>query len=213
MKIIFFGDSIFDAKRVRGCDDAGRVPEEPSREPGAYGSGLVFMVATQLYCDKPNYYEVLNRGIGGDRLPQLYARINLDVWRENPDVVTIMVGANDMPRKNNPNTTDIERWGRLYRMMIEETLERLPGVKIMLCETYAPKDVYRELVKPYVEETRRIAKEFSLPCVSFQDKVDEALEKYGLYTCFYDGGHPNLVGSKVLADEWLRVFREEVVKE
>ena len=213
MKIIFFGDSITDANRKRSNDDAGRVPEEYSNEPRALGSGYVFMVATELYYEKPNHYQILNRGIGGDRLPQLYARIALDVWRENPDVLTIMVGANDMPRKNNPNVTDIERWGRLYRMMIEETLERLPDIKIILCETYAPRDVYRELVKPYVEETRKIAKEFSLPCVSFQDKVDEALEKYGLYTCFHDGGHPNLVGSKVLADEWLRVFRQETARE
>ena len=213
MKIIFFGDSTFDAKRVRGSTEAGRIPEERITDPGSYGSGIVFMAATQLYYDKPNYYEILNRGIGGDRLPQMYARINLDVWREEPDVLTIIAGANDMPSKSNLNVTDIARWGRLYRMMIEETLERLPNVKIMLCETYAPRDVYREMVKPYVEETRKIAKEFNLPCVSFQDKVDEALVKYGLYTCFYDGGHPNLVGSKILADEWLRVFKEEVEKE
>ena len=213
MKIIFFGDSTVDAKRLRGCDDAGRVPEEYITDPGSYGSGFVFLAATELYYEKPNYYQILNRGIGGDRLPQLYARIALDVWREQPDVLSIMVGANDMPREKNPNPTDITRWGRLYRMMIEETLERLPDVKIVLCELYAPREEFRELVKPYNEEIRKIAQEFSLPCVSFQDKVDEALEKYGLRTCFYDGGHPNLVGSKIIADEWLRVFKEQDEKE
>ena len=99
MKIIFFGDSGTDSNRQRGCDDAGRVPEEYSNEPRALGSGYVFLTATQLYYEKPGYYQVLNRGIAGDRLPQLYARINLDVWREKPDVINIWVGGNDLPRE------------------------------------------------------------------------------------------------------------------
>ena len=63
MKIIFFGDSGTDSNRQRGCDDAGRVPEEYSNEPRALGSGYVFLTATQLYYEKPAYYQVLNRGI------------------------------------------------------------------------------------------------------------------------------------------------------
>ena len=213
MKIIFFGDSITDANRKRSNDDAGRAPEEYSNEPRALGSGYVFMVATELYYEKPNYYQILNRGIGGDRLPQLYARIALDVWREQPDVVSIMIGANDMQRGKNPNATDIQRWGRVYRMMIEDTLEKCPDTKIILCEPYTPRVEHKEMIAPYAEETRKIAKEFSLTCISFQEKVDEALEKYGLENCCYDGGHPSPVGSKVLADEWLRVFRQETAQE
>ena len=42
MKILFFGDSITDASRKRGSDDAGRVSEQPNDFPQAYGSGYVF---------------------------------------------------------------------------------------------------------------------------------------------------------------------------
>ena len=93
MKILFFGDSITDASRERGSVEAGRVVETYSNYPKAYGCGFVFLTATQLFYEKPNYYQILNRGIGGDRLPQLYARIQLDVWNEVPDVLSILAGS------------------------------------------------------------------------------------------------------------------------
>lgn len=212
MKIIFFGDSITDSKRVRGSDDAGRVAEEYSLEPNRFGSGFVFLTATQLYYDKPNYYQILNRGIGGDRLPQLYARIQLDVWNEKPDVLSILVGANDMCRESNPNSTELERWGRIYRMMIQDTLERLPNIKIILCEPFARMQ-HKERMQPYAREAKKIAEEFNLPFVSLQAKLEDAVKIYGMDSCFYDGAHPNLVASKIISDEWLRVFKEEVIKE
>ena len=213
MKIVFFGDSITDANRKRSNDDAGRAPEEYSNEPRALGSGYVFLTATQLYYEKPGYYQVLNRGIAGDRLPQLYARINLDIWREKPDVLNIWVGGNDLPREKNPNPTDLKRWSRLYRMMIEETLERLPDTKIMICEPFWPREAYREMVRGYAIEARKIAEEYSLPFVELQEKLNEAVKVYGAENCYYDGVHPSPVASKIISDEWLRVFKEEVIKE
>lgn len=215
MKIIFFGDSGTDANRKRGCDDAGRVPEEYSNEPRALGSGYVFLTATQLYYDKPNYYQVLNRGIAGDRLPQLYARINLDVWREKPDVLNIWVGGNDLPREKNPNPTDLVRWGKIFRAMIQETLERLPDIKIMICEPFWPRPVpaYKEMARAYAIEARKIAEEFNLSFVPLVDELDKAVEVYGYENCYYDGVHPSPVASKVISDAWLRVFKAEVDKD
>lgn len=213
MKILFFGDSGTDSNRLRGCDDAGRVPEQYSNEPRALGSGYVFLTATQLYYEKPGYYQVLNRGIGGDRLPQLYARINLDVWREKPDVLNIWVGGNDLPREKNPNSTDLARWSKIYRMMIQETLERLPDIKIIICEPFWPRETYKDMVREYAIEARKIAKEFHLPFVPLQEKLQKAVEKYGVENCYYDGVHPAPVASKIISDEWLRVFKKEIEKE
>ena len=217
MKIIFFGDSLTDSNRERGSEEPGRVKEVYSDTPRAYGSGYVFMVASQLFYEKPNFYQILNRGIAGDRLPQMYARIQLDVWGENPDVLSILVGANDAKRVSNPNYTDLERWGRLYRTMIRETQERFPEIKIMICGTYdlrSNADVeYCNTRIAYAHEAKKIAEEFNLPFVSLQEVVEKAIEKYGLETCFYDRAHPNLVGSKIIADEWLKVFRKEILGE
>ena len=210
MKIIFFGDSITDATRKRGSDDAGRVAEKYVNDPNAYGSGYVFLTATQLYFDRPNYYEIINRGIGGDRLPQLYARIQLDVWNDNPDVLSILIGYNDLNINMNPNYTDLSRWGRIYRMMISDTMEKCPKTKIMICEPFTLISERRPMMIEYAEEAKKIAAEFNLPFVSIQAKMDAALEKYGMEACLHDGTHPNLVGSKVISDAWLETFKREV---
>ena len=136
MKILFLGDSITDADRIRGSLDAGRVQETYSDTPKAYGYGYVFLTAAQLFYEKPNYYTILNRGIGGDRLPQVYARIQLDVWNENPDVLSILIGTNDIDSGTNTNYTDIERWGRIYRDLIKDTKIKCPNTKIIICEPF-----------------------------------------------------------------------------
>lgn len=213
MKILFFGDSITDASRTRGSSDAGRVAEQSSIFPQAYGTGYVFLTAAQLLYEKPNTYQIINRGIGGDRLPQLYARIQLDVWNEQPDVLSIFVGINDMDTGINPNCTDIKRWGRVYRMMLCDTKEKCPNTKVIICEPYSMREEYRSIISQYAAEAKKIAEEFSLPFVQLQDKLDKAVEIYGMQTCFYDGTHPNVVGSKVISDAWLETFKREIVKE
>lgn len=37
-----------------------------------------------------------NRGIAGDRIAGLYARIKKDIWNLNPDMVSILIGINDV---------------------------------------------------------------------------------------------------------------------
>lgn len=211
MKILFFGDSITDSNRRCGSVDAGRVQEEYSIEPRSYGSGFVFLTATQLFLEKPNYYQILNRGISGDRLPQLYARIQLDVWNEKPDVLSILVGYNDVAKPTNCNCTDLARWGNLYRTMIRETQERCENIKIIICEPFAlRKTRVNDGILEYAAEAKKIAKEFGLPFVELQEKMDKATDVYGMEACCYDGVHPNLVGSKVIADVWLEVFKEKL---
>lgn len=217
MKIVFFGDSITDASRERGSSDAGRVRESYSTHPNAYGSGYVFLTATKLFSEKPNYYKILNRGIGGDRLPQFYARIQLDVWNEEPDILSILVGVNDVNTGKNQNFTDLERWGRIYRMMLRDTQERCPNTKIIICEPFSlSKDSTEKTskqfntVQEYAAEAKKIAEEFCLPFVSLQDKMDKAAQIYGVEACCYDGVHPNLVGSKIISDAWLNVFRHQI---
>lgn len=91
MKILFFGDSITDMSRNRN---------ENAEEIYTYGSGYPMLVASALYRKNPLEYQVINRGIGGDRSVDLYARIKRDVWNLNPDVLSILVGINDRPLQN-----------------------------------------------------------------------------------------------------------------
>ena len=95
-------------------------------------------------------------------------------------------------------------------MMISDTIERCPKTKIIICEPFAieRKDTIRE----YAIEAKKIAEEFGLPFVELQEKMERAVETYGLQACLFDGVHPNIVGSKVISNAWLEVFKKQVLK-
>ena len=68
--ILFFGDSITDADRDRKTDDL----------PFGLGRGYVFLLEGELSEKYPMQYRVLNRGVGGNNVTDLYARAKVDCW-------------------------------------------------------------------------------------------------------------------------------------
>ena len=114
MKILFFGDSITDMGRSRECDKPSQIH--------SYGSGYPIFVASDLYRENPNAHEVFNRGISGHRIVDLYARIKKDVWNLKPDVLSILIGINDVWHEvSYQNGVEVERFEKVYRMIIEDS--------------------------------------------------------------------------------------------
>ena len=209
MKIIFYGDSITDMNRLR--DDVSAVPFK-------LGNSYALVTGAYLVGKNPTGYDVLNKGISGNRIVDLYARIKKDVWNEQPDVLSILVGVNDVWHEiQNGNGIDIVRFEKIYRMLIEDTLERLPNLKIMLLEPFvlegsATKEKYEEFlaVKDYAKVVKKLANEYGLVFVELQSRFDEYCEKYGSQILLYDGVHPNLVGTKIISDAWIEAFESEI---
>ena len=208
MKILFYGDSITDMARSRDMDG----------QAFGYGVGYVNSVASSLKYENPEKYEIINRGISGNRVVDLYARIKADVWNHNPDLISILIGINDVWHEiYNKNGVDLERFEKVYRMLIEDTKKRLPNVKFILCEPFvligrATEEKYEEFleVKKYAAVVKKLAEEYNLLFVALQDKLDEAAEKHGAAHYLYDGVHPDIAGGKLIAEEWLKVFRAHV---
>lgn len=209
MKILFLGDSITDMSRVRNSD--GKVE--------SYGDGYVFLVAGKLLSENPQKYEIINRGISGNRVVDLYARIKGDVWNQQPDVLSILIGVNDVWHElgENPNGVELTRWEKVYRMLIEDTQEKLPNTKIMILEPFVLhgratdfNDKYEDFqqVKGYAAKAKELAKEYGLTFVPLQEKFDEAAEKYGAQYYLYDGVHPDVAGAALIAGEWLKAFEK-----
>ena len=210
MKIVFFGDSITDAGRSR----------EEDHTASCYGHGYVKYIVGDLIASNPTKYEVYNRGISGNRIVDLYARVKSDVWNLQPDVLSILIGVNDIWHEIAlKNGVDLVRFEKVYRMMIEETLERLPNVKVILCEpfvltgtaTFENMSEFLE-VKQYAKVVERLAQEYGLYFLPLQEKLEEAAKKYSpeLYLC--DGVHPATAGAKLIADEWLQFYKKELDK-
>ncbi len=179
----------------------------------------MFFVAGKLLSDNPQKYEIINRGISGNRIVDLYARIKGDVWNQKPDVLSILIGVNDVWHElgEHPNGVELSRWEKIYRMIIEDTKERLPYTKIMILEPFVLhgsatdfNDKYEDFqqVKLYAAKAKSLADEYGLKFVPLQKKFDEVTEKYGAQYYLYDGVHPDVAGAALIAGEWLKAFKE-----
>lgn len=111
-KVIFFGDSITEAG-VR---------------PGGYIVKVGDLAAKE---NKSAQYDFIGSGIGGNKVYDLYLRLEDDVLSKNPDVVVIYIGVNDVWHKQSHGTgTDYDKFEKFYNALIKKILTR--GAKIIL---------------------------------------------------------------------------------
>ena len=209
MKIIFFGDSITDMNRFRDHAD-GTVY--------SYGVGYTNFLVGDLSYREPGKYEFINRGISGNRIVDLYARIKIDVWNHKPDVLSILIGVNDVWHEiSRENGVELDRWERIYRTLIEETKERLPDVKIIICEPFILEGSATDgeerferflAVKEYAKVAKKIASDYHLTFVPLQEKFDEMTKNCDNSCYLFDGVHPTAAGARLIANEWLKAFEK-----
>ncbi len=211
MKIVMFGDSITDMSH-HGAP--GTVE--------SYGDGYPYVVFSKLCERDPLKHQVINKGISGNRTVDLYARIKRDVWNLEPDVLSILIGVNDIWHDlgEEPNGVDLERFERVYRMIIEETMQKLPNIKIMLMEPFilhgraVDFHGYEKFapVFDYAKVVKKLAEEYGLVFIPLQEKFTEAAKLHGEECYLFDGVHPHVAGATLIANEWMKAFTEKVEK-
>ena len=209
MKILFYGDSITDAGRDRETDF----------QPASYGGGYVKYVVEQLVQAGYPIENLINRGISGNRIVDLYARIKVDCWNLQPDFISILIGVNDIWHElDYKNGVELDRFEKVYRMLIEDTKAKLPNVKMMLCEPFVLQgsgtvnegDKWQRFtaVYDYAKVVENLAKEYGLYYLPLQAAISAAAEELGAEVVLSDGVHPAINGAKLIATEWLNKFEE-----
>ena len=202
MKILFQGDSITDAGRSR-TDDV------------MVGVGYPLLVKAMLGFENPGKYEFVNRGISGNRIVDLYARIKSDIINLKPDVMSILIGVNDVWHElGDNNGVDADKFFKIYSMLIEEIKEALPDIKIMIMEPFvlsAAKteenyEVFRPEVEKRAEMAKKIAEKFNLPFIPLQAGLDELSKNIETSYWLADGVHPTAMGHEYIKREWLKAF-------
>ena len=203
MKILFQGDSITDAGRAR--DNNANV-----------GTGYPVLVKAGLGFAAPGKYEFINRGISGNRVVDVYARIKSDIINLKPDVMSILVGVNDVWHELSiGNGIEADKYFKIYDMLIGEVKEALPDIKIMIMEPFVLKgtateenwDYFNTEVKKRAQMAKKIAKKYDLPYIELQagfDKLSENIEESYWLT---DGVHPTAMGHQYIMTEWLKAFK------
>ena len=87
MKIVFLGDSITDCERDRS-------------DINSLGNGFVKILADKLRPIYPDTdIQLINKGVSGDEISDLLARVDGDVIALKPDAVVIMAGINNVIHK------------------------------------------------------------------------------------------------------------------
>ncbi|MEA4824461.1 MAG: SGNH/GDSL hydrolase family protein [Clostridiaceae bacterium] len=209
MRILFQGDSITDVGRTR---EDGRTT--------SLGQGYPLMIAGDLGAAFPGKYEFYNRGISGDRVVDLYARVKRDCWNLNPDVLSILIGVNDVWHEaaDVHNGVDAERFEKIYRIYIEDTLARFPNLKIMILEPFVLRGTATDAEWSYfgpevplrAAAAKRVAKDYGLIFVPLQFMFDEACKNAPASYWLLDGVHPSPFGHRLISNAWIKAFRENI---
>lgn len=206
--ILFQGDSITDAGRSRDQDKTGA----PNNQPGL-GNGYAWLAAAQLLVDRPaDELRIFNRGISGHKVFQLAERWQADCLDLKPDVLSILIGVNDIwhsldPRLNYKGTVEI--YERDYHALVEGTKKALPKVKLVLCEPFvlrcgAVKDSWFPEFDKYRAAAKRVADKQRATFVPFQAMFDAAIKFAPPEHWAGDGVHPSPAGAALMAHFWLK---------
>ena len=197
MKIVMIGDSL---------TDMGRDRSKPDFNVHAYGMGFVFYSEAELELQYPNEYQIYNRGIGGERVVDLYLRIKEECWRYNPDIVSVLVGVNDALSED---SVELDRYDAVYRLLVKHTKQKCSNVQIILVEPFiAPDNENYALIRRYADVVRKIAQDYDCIFVPVQEKINAYCKDYGRGFILHDGIHTSVLGAKILANEWLMALRK-----
>lgn len=201
--ILFQGDSITDARRDRKA-------EGNENQPGMLGQGYPFHIAGQLLAQYPELkLKTFNRGISGNKVPDLAARWQPDCLDLKPALLSILIGVNDLWHKLNgkyDGTPETYREG--FTALLKQTKEAFPQVTLVICEPFVTRcGAVNDSWFPEFETRRAIAaevaKEAGAIWVPFYEKFNEAIAT-GTTPDYWagDGVHPTHAGHALMAKVW-----------
>jgi lysophospholipase L1-like esterase len=111
-KVVFFGDSI--------------------TQQGAGKGGYILKMDSLMKQQGINKYELVGAGVSGNRVYDLYLRMEADVLEKNPDVVVIYIGINDVWHKTTSGTgTEPSKFEKFYRTIIKKLQDK--NIKVIVC--------------------------------------------------------------------------------
>lgn len=228
--ILFQGDSITDCSRYRKATDekqSSRVIFSDGRlfkRVTALGEGYPAMVSAELEMQHKGEYRFYNRGVSGDRIPDVYARIVKDIINLKPDYMSLLVGVNDVWHGFDfgKNGTGAVRFEKVYNILLEELKEELPGIKIVIMGPFVLEGIatvdrpsqpnryteFRNGVAEMASIAKNLAERHGFPYIDLQSVFDEAVKSTPAKELLSDGVHPTAKGHKLITKEWLKVFEE-----
>lgn len=196
-RVIFFGDSI----------------TEQGLRRGGYITRIKDLIRND---DAEEKYELNSSGIGGNKVTDLFARLEQDVLLNGPNIVIIFIGVNDIWHKQSNAGTNAQDFEKYYQKIITRLKEA--GIKVILCtptvigeKTYDP-NPHDEDLEHYASIVRSLASINQLPLADLRKGFLSYIafnnydnREFGILTT--DGVHLNDKGNGIVAEEIWKVLR------
>ncbi|WP_433023265.1 SGNH/GDSL hydrolase family protein [Kribbella sp. CA-294648] len=201
--VVFQGDSI---------THGGRGPTEDPNH--ILGHSYPFLIASSAAADWPEQnWQFLNRGSSGDTITNVAARWQQDALDLRPDVLSILVGINDVANVLDGKSADTKgtAFEAEYRSLLDRTRSALPDVRLVLGEPfYLPtspdpglREAWTAQVAVHALVVRHLADTFGATFVPYQRALDDAVTRAPAAHWVWDGIHPTYAGQRILADAWI----------
>ncbi len=197
-KIIFFGDSITQA--------------------GIHAGGYIKLMDTILQQEGvQDNYELVGAGVSGDKIYDLYLRIENDVLKLNPDVVLIYVGVNDVWHKSSSGTgTDFPKFGKFYEAVVSKL--QAARIKVIVCtpavigertdnsnQQDGDLNLYSNWLRNFTEKNNLPLVDLRAGFMRYNLKNNPQNKESGMLTT--DRVHLTPAGNKLVAEEMWKVIK------
>lgn len=197
-RIVFFGDSITEL----GVKKGGYIDLLNNK---IANSGLA------------NQYALIGSGKGGNKVYDLYLRLDQDLINQNPNVVVIWVGVNDVWHKSMMGTgTDYDKFGLFYDAMVQKIQAK--GASVVLVtpavigerfDQSNPQDgelnLYSNWIRKYAQEKKIALVDCRKLFLDYSIKNNPKNIDKGILT--YDRVHLNDVGNQLVADAFWEAIK------
>ena len=189
--VLFFGDSI----------------TEQGAKPGGYIPKIDSLCTSE---NKKGQFEFSGAGISGNKIYDLYLRLDDDVLKKEADAVIIYIGVNDVWHKQMGTGTDADKFVKFYQAIINKI--KMKGSKIIIC-TPATIGEKTDFSNPldgdlngYSNMIRDIAKQNNIPLIDLRKTFlaynlihNKENKRAGILT--EDGVHLNPMGNLIVAQQ------------
>ena len=149
-------------------------------------------------------------GIGGNQCRDLEARWQTDVFDQNPDWVSVLIGINDVWRQfDSPEIKEQhvspEDFRACYERLIQSTLPRVKGMILMTPYFMEPNtaDPMRARMDEYGAIVKELAAKYHLTLVDLQAGWDKLFQHMHPMNIAWDRVHPNQIGCMYIAKQFL----------
>lgn len=225
-RVVYTGDSITDGGWGRSGGSMASAEERNRSDLNhLYGhSFMLFAAAHFESCYPERAWSFHNRGISGYTLDDLHTRWERDVLALQPDLLSILIGTNDVDRAlREGDGIDVVAWEHSYRRLLDRTREAFPTIRLVLCTPFVANTGRMTKQTNYAERAAqvaalaevvvRLAEEYGATLVRFDQLFAELLSMpvRGEHW-IWDGIHPTAAGHRRMADLWIEKAGAELLQ-